>query len=74
MRQQRITAHQGEIAAGMKRICDKIMSKYGNTTDEEDARICRDGQALIDIAMRSNEQMSNKTLTSLINKTDELMS
>ena len=65
--------YQSHIADGMKELCDKIMRRYGKTTDEEDANICREGKALIDIAIRSNEEMSNRLLQSLIDKTDELM-
>ena len=67
-------ADQEQLIAGMKEVCDKILSKYGKTTDEEDAKMCRRGQALINMAIRSNKQMSNKRLMSLIDKTDELMS
>ena len=71
--QEHTAAYQEFIAAGMKAICDKILRRYGKTTDEEDANICREGKTLIDMAIRSNDKMNNKALRSLIDKTDELM-
>ena len=35
-------AYQEQLVAGMKEVCDKILRKYGKTTDKEDANICRE--------------------------------
>ena len=71
---QRSIAYQEQLVTGMKEVCDRIMRRYGQTTDEEDARMCREGQALIDMAIRANGKISSNRLMNWIDQTDGIMS
>ena len=74
VKEQRSIAYQEQLVTGMKEVCDKIMRKYGQTTDEEDARMCREGQALINMAIRANEKINSNRLMNWIDQTDGIMS
>ena len=49
-------AHQEYTAGRMEEVCYKLMREYGKTTYEEDAKICREGQELINRAVRANKK------------------
>lgn len=71
--EQRDKAYQNYLAARMKEVCDILYNTFGKATNEEEENMCREGQSLIERAMRSNEKRRNNILMSWIDKTDELM-
>ena len=61
------------IARRLKEVCNKLYSKFGKTTNEEEENMCAIGKCLINEALLCNETKTNNKLMSLINMTDELM-